>query len=97
MALRTLYVLLPLAFSVHAATRASGPGGYYDSIDKNLNGTAFQKELTALINKAKVLSYAQLWTAFLSTDDGVDPNGCPQGTIGVFCNAFSLFFGHMRA
>lgn len=67
---------------VLALTAAQGPGSYYDNIDKNATGAALQQELTALISKHKMLTYADLWTAFQTTDEGLDRvDGCPANLI----------------
>jgi len=57
----------------------SGPGSYYDGINTNLNGTAFQKQLFQLISVHSQLTYDQLWTAFKTID--ANGFGCNAGTV----------------
>lgn len=61
--------------------QARAPGSYYANIDTSLNGAAFQQELTALISKSTSITYAELWTAFKTSDEGMPNTGCGAGTI----------------
>lgn len=71
-----------LCVAATAAVCLASPGAYYNNINTALSGVQFRQQLTDLISSAKSISYAQLWDAFQSTDEGVvSPNVCPDNLI----------------
>lgn len=64
-------------------TIVTGPGNYYANINTGVNGDAFRGELTALLINHTVLTYNDLWTAFVQTDTSTgQPLPCANGQVG---------------
>jgi endonuclease I len=65
------YLLSFLGFCLFAVYSAAQPAGYYDSAS-GLSGTLLQQALHDIIDNHTYVTYAQLWTAFQSTDKKSD-------------------------
>merc|ERR1712000_149579 len=65
----SLFACQTLAIHVRSSNTS-----YYQNIDTNLNGTAFQAQLAQLISRHKSLSYKGVWSAFDFLDEDID--GC---------------------
>ena len=79
---------LSLAVNEHNVSEIVGvsdddsTGGYYQNIDHNAKGEELRKQLTALVSKHKVISYAALWSAFVELDKVAgDRTHCRVGTM----------------
>lgn len=66
--MKRLYIFLLLLFDVAATLKAQAPSGYYNSA-AGLTGTELKQALHDIIDDHKTISYAQIWDAFVSTDN----------------------------
>jgi endonuclease I len=83
------YLLSFLGFCLFAGYTKAQPAGYYDSAS-GLSGIQLQQALHDIIDNQTYITYAQLWTAFQSTDKKSDdkvwdmysdnPSGTPAYT-----------------
>ncbi|MCR5037464.1 MAG: endonuclease [Bacteroidales bacterium] len=66
--MKRLYIFLLLLFDVAATIKAQAPSGYYNSA-AGLTGTELKQALHDIIDDHTTISYAQIWDAFVSTDN----------------------------
>lgn len=66
--MKRLYIFLLLLFDVAATLKAQAPSGYYNSA-AGLTGTELKQALHDIIDDHTTISYAQIWNAFVSTDN----------------------------
>jgi endonuclease I len=83
---KSIYLLL-VGLLLCLQAQAAIPAGYYDNTD-GLSGSALKTQLYAIVKGHTVLSYADLWTAFRTTDVRAD------GKVwDIYSNTTNFVFG----